>query len=499
MRLFSALVSFVIARGLSSCTAFRNPASGKAARPRNAVSVAPSFALLFAPRVALSFAPWVALSFALSVAMVLGCNPCDGDRVKVDGMCLPRCSDEACGDGLVCVHSTCRPACERRSDCRSGDVCQKLVTDEGHSGKYCYGPALDPSPYTSDQQPAPSASDDSISDEPRPAGAASCKKNSECDQSVPRHCVDSVCRTACTLHEHCGRAGACTGHSQDADGALATYCEPDGFPRAAGQYGNQCLTGPTDCDLDNGFQCIRAGDGDLTSYCTRAGCDDSSQCPSGFACSQHRVGQQRPPCADACGVAGDPRAENCIPTSEIGEGKAFRCADGGGLVLHLCMKRSFCFECETDADCRGEPNQVCAKGPDGNKTCTILCVPEQRSCPWGAATECALFDDELGKETCGHRFGACAGSGRGCEPCTHDGDCPTGFCARSDFSGEQFCYDADAVCECAPGEDMCVGGGCPQAPSGKRMNCVSAGNNQPPSACYGSELDVTSQAPLGCW
>lgn len=432
-------------------------------------------------------------SLAGAAISVFACKPCGGDRVLVDGACVPRCSDDTCASGLVCVHSTCRPTCDRDSDCKGEDICEKTFSDEGKSGKYCYGSAIDPSPYVTGSTEEPSAPDTTM----EPTSRA-CSDSSDCDQTVQRHCVDERCETACTLHEHCGRAGACVGSGTSSENQSVTYCAPDSFPRAEGQYGSTCLTGASNCDTTNGFQCVRAGDGDLGSYCTRAGCTDEADCPSGYFCSENRVAS-RLPCEDACGIRGDSAADDCVPLTSIGAGKPFRCADAGGLLLTVCLERSFCAPCETDSDCRAEPNQVCAKGPDGVKSCTVLCAPNQGSCPWGGATECATFDQDLGQPTCGHRFGACKGTGQSCHPCVHDGDCPTGFCAKSDFSGERFCYDSEASCSCTDGEEICVGGGCPLTPSGKAMNCVSTGDSEPPSACYGAEIDETAGAPLGCW
>jgi hypothetical protein len=436
----------------------------------------------------------LAVAFFSLTTIATGCGgACDGDRVLVDGTCVPRCEDAACGDDLSCVHSVCRPRCTRDSDCKGDDVCESIKTDEGKSGKYCFGLATYPSPYL--DEPAPSPTTDSNDSA---AADTSCEKSSDCERSVPHYCVAGECRTACTLHAHCGRAGVCTGSAENTEEDRVTYCQPDAFARAPGQYGSQCLTGTSSCDTEAGFQCIGAGDGDVDSYCTQAGCDADTDCPSGLFCSENRVGS-RPPCESACGVSGQPDAPNCVPKADIGAGKPFRCGEAGGLLLTLCIERSFCAPCDSDADCRGAANQVCARGADGVKTCTVLCAPGQGSCPWGDATECAVFDSDLGVATCGHRFGACRGSGKSCEPCTHDGDCPTGFCAKSDFSGELFCYDQDVTCECGADEDICVGGGCPEAPGGKPMNCVSTGDGAPPSACYGAEIDETAGTPLGCW
>lgn len=424
-------------------------------------------------------------------------GPCDGDRVAVDGVCVPRCSDETCSEGMACVHSVCRPMCKRDSDCAGEDICESIRTDEGKSGKYCYGLAVDPSPYASAPETGATSGSSTLDPTSEPDSSQACEESADCAQTALHHCVQQKCETACTLHEHCGRAGACSGSGTSAEGDVVTYCEQDDFPRAAGQYGSDCLTESSSCDAEAGFRCISAGDGDTASYCAQAGCEGDEQCPSGYFCSDNRI-TSRSPCEPACGLVGS-AAVDCIPSEDIGPGKPYDCAEGGGLVLSLCLKRSFCAACDTDADCRGEPNQLCARGPDGVKMCTVLCAPGQDSCPWGAATECDVFDEDLGLATCGHRFGACKGTGRSCEPCIHDGDCPTGFCAKSGFSGELFCFDSESTCACDANEDICVGGGCPSSPSGKAMNCVSTGDGAPPSACYGAEIDEVAGTPLGCW
>lgn len=436
-----------------------------------------------------------AVAAIATIAGGLACSPCASNEVKVDGTCVPRCSDETCADGLVCVRSTCRPACERDSDCKDQDICERVRSDDGTLGNFCYGLAVSPSPYEDPTTPEASSRGEETSP---PPNADDCVRSSDCDQDVPRVCVDQRCETECAQHQHCGRAGACTGNGTSSEGVTVAYCQADEFPRAEGQYGSKCLTGNDACDAEAGFECIGAGDGDVGSYCTQAGCDLDGDCPSGYFCSTNRV-STRLPCEDACQVPGAPDAPDCIPREAIGPSKAYRCAEEGGLLLALCLERSFCTPCETDADCRAEANQVCAKGPDGTKSCTVLCAPNQGSCPWGNATECAVFDEQLGRPTCGHRFGSCKGTGKSCEPCIDDADCPTGFCTKSSFSGELFCYDADATCSCAQGEEICVGGGCPTTPSGAAMNCVSAGDGEPPSACYGAEIDEVGGTPLGCW
>jgi hypothetical protein len=153
------------------------------------------------------------------------------------------------------------------------------------------------------------------------------------------------------------------------------------------------------------------------------------------------------------------------------------------------------------------PNQVCARDASGEKICTRLCDPGRRSCPWGNAATCDLFDTELGEPTCSHRFGSCHGTGEVCEPCTGDADCPGGVCFAQQFTGERWCINFDTRCEC-PGatgaSGTCSDGGCPDSPGGLPVLCVGAPTSDLRNICYagsssgsGSLLDDSPQT--GCW
>lgn len=422
-------------------------------------------------------------------AWLSGCSgPCDSSERLVDGVCLAPCDDDACHDGLTCVRNVCRPECTDDKQCKGEDTCKKVRNDQGDVGRYCYGPALENSPYESSlAQP----------DGGRPSDTR-CESSSECPQAIPHECVAGVCETLCTLHEHCGRAGACTGTAQNSAGQPFTFCQRDTLPREPGQFGTSCLASTQTCDNANDFMCLSDGEGDTESYCTLRGCDSDAECPSGLFCSRNLV-NSRPPCVSSCGVTGDAQNAACIPEADIGTGRPYRCSPNGGLELTVCLKRTFCTSCETDADCRGQATQVCARGPDGIKTCTVLCAAGLGSCPWGSATQCGVFDQELGQATCAPLFGACRGTGKGCEPCVDDADCPTGFCSVSAFTGERFCFDETASCSCPSGEQACVGGGCPLTPSGLQMNCVSRRQGEAPTVCYGAEVAAESATPLSCW
>jgi hypothetical protein len=462
----------------------RLPTETSAARPTDSTLTPRSLAQRARVLWLISLAAW-------PLAATHGCvGDCDGGERLIDGVCLPPCETANCKDGLVCVRNMCRPECTSDDECEGEDTCERIRNDDGDVARYCYGPALEESPYASSNHTSVDAGSEPVE--------TSCDSSLDCPQDVSRHCVTGRCETECTLHQHCGSAGACTGNAANAEGSIVTYCEPDELPRAAGQFGSGCLASTQICDSSNDFMCLTEGEGDTDAYCTLRGCDTDAECPTGLFCSHNLVGA-RPPCATACGITGQPNNSECIPESDIGVGRPYRCSPAGGLELTVCLKRAFCAPCEVNADCRAEDNQICARGPDGNKTCTVLCAEGLGSCPWGTATQCAVFDQELGEATCAPLFGACHGTGKSCEPCVDDADCPTGFCSVSSFTGEQFCFDETASCSCAAGEESCVGGGCPLTPSGLRMNCLSRSEGEAPSVCYGAELSQESGTPLGCW
>jgi hypothetical protein len=142
---------------------------------------------------------------------------------------------------------------------------------------------------------------------------------------------------------------------------------------------------------------------------------------------------------------------------------------------------------------------VCAKDLSGEKICTVLCDDNINSCPWGSATTCHLSDDAIGKPTCSHRFGSCRGTGKSCEPCVDERDCPTGVCATEQFTYERYCIDLSVSCSCPSGTRFtCAGGGCPTSPlpAGSQMNCYGG------TEVSGTSLEnkcVGAATGPGCW
>ncbi len=430
----------------------------------------------------------LALAVVPGLGAVSGCDNKSCDGIEFDGRCEPVCRDSECGEDERCVENRCSPECSKNSECPGG-ACRSVTADYGGRGNYCLydeRPNLTPDAGLETDASGPSSQ--------------SCEDSSDCyDPTRQMNCVGGECVVACLLHAHCTGAGACTGSGRDAAGQSVSYCEVDSFPRDPGQFGWVCLDGNNDCDLDADFRCLTQGEGDLDGYCSKLGCDGDSQCPTGYYCNIDVFGSLSP-CEDACGLPGNPSDVNCVDLADIGAGRPFRCGDNGQLELRSCRRRTFCSPCDSDADCRGQANQLCARDASGQKICTKICDPLGTSCPWGSATTCDVFDAELGVPTCGHRSGSCGGTGASCDPCIDDSDCPGGFCTSSSFTGEQFCANLGDTCSCSAGEGFCFGGGCPNTPGGLVMNCVPTSDGAPPSVCFGASIvpgDETAQ--LGCW
>jgi hypothetical protein len=406
-------------------------------------------------------------------------SDCPG--VVVDGVCQDRCHDDACAPGWKCIDNACRAPCSSTASCPATQSCDAWETDYGSKGKFCTGPSA---PATGRQ-------------------GAACTKSTDCATEYGYRCVSKACTLTCDVESQCGAVGSCTGAAKDAEGKAVTVCEKDAFPRGGGQYGTPCPNGD-ECDDAHDFVCVGAGPGDIDAYCTRRYCEGDTDCPNGSFCASVGAARGEVPCGSDCGLGGT-NASGCVPSEQIGPGKHFACG-GLSLVVNVCKHRAFCSECQTDADCRGEPNQICASDGSGGKICTVVCDPNVNSCPWGSAASCALWDTALGKPTCAHRFGSCRGTGKGCEPCVEQSDCPNGFCTEAQFTGERYCVDLGDSCSCPDGtQSTCKGGGCPTTPAPGSLTMTCYGGSAFESSalhgkCLGATVEVgTRAAKEGCW
>lgn len=420
------------------------------------------------------------LVFFGTPASFSGCAP-DCAGVEINGRCEEACRDEACVTGYRCVQNACRRACEGPAQCDVDQTCASVTTDHGATGNYCVGGA--------------------VADEVRGTEGTPCQTSTDCATLYGYRCIEGSCSLTCEYHGHCGSRGACSGTADDTEGAAVRLCEPDGAPRARGEYGTLCPLG-TECAAD--FTCVGRGPGDADAYCAKPTCSDDAECPTGFRCATRS--SSRINCEAACGFEGQPDVEDCVPASEIGPGKTFQCGPLS-LLTNVCSRREFCASCETDDDCLSRPNQVCARNGAGSseKICTVRCQPGGNSCPWGNAGVCGLWDESVGFETCAHRFGSCRGTGQSCEPCVAQEDCPNGFCWTQTFTGERYCVDTTVECSCPEGtRTQCVGGGCPKTPGagGIAMTCLGGQRYEGSplfGLCLGAQTDPTQPSRESCW
>ncbi|MFZ5894417.1 MAG: hypothetical protein ACOY0T_25370 [Myxococcota bacterium] len=408
------------------------------------------------------------------------------------------CDEAHCPMGERCVQDDCRPTCTTQDDCPVGQNCAGYRFGDGQEGLYCVVLDYARNGRTGQREACQSEAEcDSLRGfkcidskcQKRTGQFEACEGDQQCDSANGFQCVGGECRVGCSSHFDCAPVGTCESLSE------GNFCKVT-MPAKAGQYYQRCPFGETDCDTANGFTCVGTGTADLEAYCT-AECKTEEDCPAGYRCGT--IGAT--PCVTQCGLTGQ-QVPDCVRAADIGPGKRFECTEPFGLVRHVCVRNTFCAACESDEDCFGIAGQICAKDKGGQKSCTFACDPGVLSCPWGDATECGVWDKERGIATCAHRFGACRGTGKGCEPCVDSADCaPTGYCTRSGFTGERFCVDLSVSCNCADDADangQCEGHGCPLSPGGLPMICADSDLGK---HCFGANSSESAADSLqtGCW
>lgn len=416
-------------------------------------------------------------------------NSCSG--VVIEGKCMQKCVDSACSAGTRCLidklNDECAHSCKTQSDCAVGTNCVTWVFGNGKKGQYCAR-----LPYTQGGNTGE---------------YVACTLDNQCDTRRGFHCVGGKCQIVCTSSADCSSIGVCGPGGTNTSGKAVDVCVPDKMPRGPGQFGSACPNGKSDCDTKSDFTCIGLP-GSTDTYCSLADCQSDSDCPADYFCSLQRTAT--PPCQNACGLQGD-SSSTCAAASDIGVGKKYQCGPLA-LLRHYCLKRSFCNQCQTDTDCLAYPNQICASDGNGHKYCTVRCDPATGSCPWGTAAQCGVWDKSLGFATCRHRFGACTGTGKGCEPCIDDSDCGSnGLCLVDQFSGEHYCVNLNDTCSCPAGSTntenpACNGGGCPDTPGGLQGSCLGDSSLATTSPlykhCVGADINqgqIGGTPENGCW
>jgi hypothetical protein len=419
---------------------------------------------------------WLSLAALLALLGLLASAGCSSDS-DCKGPTCHACRDRGCADGQRCVQNECRNACSSDAECLGVQVCRGYEFQLGDQGQYCVVlPGSDPSTGN--------------------GRFSACTAASECDQTHGFDCVDGECSYECRSHSDCKVIGHC--EERAIDDQRRNFCVADAAPPAPGTLYTSCPRGD---ECAEGYLCVGAGVGDLDAYCT-TDCTSDDSCAQGYFCGTIT----HPPCEAACNLKAQPSDPSCVPSAQIGPRALYQCTELG-LVRNVCRQREFCSQCDSDADCLAIPNQVCAKDESGEKICTRLCDTDTRSCPWGNASRCAVFDRELGLPTCSHRFGACHGSGKTCEPCRANADCPNGVCASSQFTGERWCINFDTKCSC-PQADVdntgtCSNGGCPKAPSGLPVLCIGDESLSLFNTCYAANgagsTQLGASPQTGCW
>lgn len=391
-----------------------------------------------------------ALSFlGLLASVALGaCSEelpfCFGGYVNEAGECEGLCRSESCLEGNKCVNNRCVLECTSHTQCAADGTqdCAPAKVDDG------------------DKQ-------DILACLPNAKAygfGVSCPFGVECGGL--KSCPSTG--TPCYLDQCGGNPAACTpdvDFCRDRANCLAGKC-PDKTPCTV------LTCKPEECVAP--LSCLTSGEGDVNSYCTKQDCASDADCAGGYYCGvtrdPHGICNSMNPAKGDNGICGKTN-EACIDRATIGATDST--FEGQLCILRkTCVKRETCSPCESDVDCSQLPNNVCiALANDSTKRCAPTCT---KSADCGPSFECLPVDAAApdGPRACHHRFGACVGTGKYCEPCTNDTDCGplTGTSVCLELSdGSRNCLDLtyDSV-TCTSDAD------CPASPSGKHAQCDTA-------------------------
>ncbi len=486
---------------------------------------------------------------------------CDGDRICVDGACVPPpcvpdCTGAACGpDGCggtcgacpadaACVQGRCTAVgvnpcgdgtCEPDEDC---------ATCPADCGACCGDGAC-----AEDEDCATCLAD------------CPCGDGQRCDgpsRACVAACTPIDCATVECGDDGCGGAcGACGGGETCLEGRCRTTCGD-----AICAPGEDCLSCPADC----GGCC---GDGACSDPHGEdcATCPADCPCPEGEGCDVEARACS-PLCAPACrgricgpdgcdGVCGvcDP-GEVCDEFGRCAEPPA-RCGDGACLPADgedcatcpadcgpccgdgACAPDENCATCPADCACPAETacdiaSRICAPlactpdcfaricGPDGcggacgQCAAGELCDPERGRCVVQCVPDCGP-DDQCGPDGCGDVCGECADGdacrdrrcvppcapacdGRACGPDGCGGTCGPGCGPAQACTVDGQCVGGALGCACV-GDDVCVAGVC-RRPS--RLCGPEAPDGFCPNAeicdlgvCVPAGQDCSLQNPIG--
>ncbi|MBK9265993.1 MAG: hypothetical protein IPM54_40185 [Polyangiaceae bacterium] len=387
---------------------------------------------------------------------------CEGGYVTPEGACEGKCDPTKCLAGNTCVGNRCILECDSHNDC----------LDDGTQN--C-APAVEDGTNREIMACQPNGKNWGV--------GAKCPFEDECASLYSCSTTGEKCDL-----QQCGGAPDTCKVDEERCYARAN-CNigkcPDGSPCTV------FSCSPQECTAN--LACVTKGEGDADAYCTKNDCESDTDCPGGYYCGAMRDPRQL---CDSMPQKGNNNLcgkvsinTPCVPASDLGNGNTL--FEGQGCILRkACLKRNECAPCETDLDCSGGIANHCITMPnEATKRCAREC---------GSNADCGrdfACQDVAGVgNMCVHKFGACAGSGKFCEPCLDDTDCGpltgTSVCFTHN-DGQRGCGDIAFPDQCTTSAD------CPKSPSGLPAYCVDDPGSPLHQRCYIFAINALDKAT--CW
>lgn len=317
-------------------------------------------------------------------------------------------------------------------------------------------------------------------------------------------CVASLCALWA-----CARAtviGTPCGSDRDCNVAGQVCASAGGAPRIC-THACSAQSGPSGCPI--GYDCTAADAPPATTTCNkeRFAYDPLTGAPLLFGrdCSlapgttqaewdRACAGTGDPAPAPTCRHAVDPASNQHAPLRDDPHAYCTAaCASDGDCPVDMrcaadydgvtkCLRRGFCDPCWMNDNCSGDTG-ACVPTADGSaRYCTKPCAAAA-DCGGvlGTYLACSDTSDAAGQagRFCLHKYGACVGTGRVCDPCRSDADCAGGtVCLGVALTGERMCTRSCTVdAECASDKPTgCDYGPPPQKPGDPTYTDVCTGD-----------------------
>jgi len=381
---------------------------------------------------------------------------CVGGIVAADGRCEGICDPTKCLEGNICVDNRCVLECATHADClEDGTQNCSAATEDGTS--------------RATMTCQPNGKNWGI--------GTKCPFGDECATVFSCSTTGAYCDPThlAQLAQQCGGDGSkCV---RDAATCYAqTNCTIGKCPD-----GNACTVMPCQAaECTANLSCVTKGDADADAYCSKNDCQADADCPGGYYCGVTRDPRElcdsMPPKGNSnfCGKVSINTP--CVPTSDLGNGNTL--FEGQGCILQkTCLKRNECAPCEADIDCsQGIANHCITMPMEAQKRCAKACNVDA-----DCGRDFACQDSVSAGKVCVHRFGACEGTGKFCEPCLDDTDCGpitgTSVCFTHN-DGQRGCGDISFPTKCVTSAD------CPKSPSGEPAFCVDDPGSDIYQRCY---------------